>query len=162
MSSVRATEKTGSGCESFRPFAYTSVLLYTHIRKFWGQICMHKSIVGITAFVAAILFSSGAFAAASWEGYGHKLRIKLDGSATKSIWVVGTAAPGWENDKLNGCVRLTNPPRGWMETAFVLKNGSSLKVLAFSSTDCTNGLRRERRMTVPGADGLAFVYMPMF
>lgn len=63
---------------------------------------------------------------------------------------------------LNTCIRARNAPKGWMETSYVLKNGTRVKVIAFTSPDCADGYRRERAMTVPGVDGLDFVYLPLF
>lgn len=117
-----------------------------------------RIVVAVAGF--AIATSAWAFHG-PWYGWGHKLKIRLDGSATKSIWVAGTAADGLPAPTLNSCIQLSNAQKGWREVSYVLANGSFVKVLAFSDSYCTH-LRRERSMKVPGADGLDFVYLPLY
>ena len=127
-----------------------------HVMRFFRSVAM-------VAALATLGISTSATAAASWNGIGHKLKVKLDGPATKSIWVAGTPAPGYEGFAAwNSCIVLSNAPTGWMDFAHVAKNGTFLKVIAFESRDCTNGYRREKGMTVPGNDGLDFVWLALF
>jgi hypothetical protein len=123
---------------------------------------LHTSIL-VTALPAAMTSALPTAAQTlSWAGVGNKLRISMDGAAAEAIWVSGTKLPGFENSTLGTRVALRNVPNGWMETAYVLKNNTPVKVIAFSNASCTNGLRRERRMTVPDADGLSFANFRLY
>ncbi|SDB84175.1 hypothetical protein [Acinetobacter boissieri] len=90
----------------------------------------------------------------------HKLRIKTDGAATKSLYLVGKDQLGNLNNGF--CIQNLNLKPGWFETPFILQDGSTYSVLGFSSRDCTAGLRKTIRDKVPTNDGLRYVWVPLF
>jgi len=114
----------------------------------------------ITLFIMFCCLASGAWAN-RWWGSAHQLYIKMDGPATKSFMVVGSLAEAYPNSTIGTCIT-KRAPNGWMPTGYVLKNGSRVKVLAFSSPDCTAGLRREKLGTVPKEDGLDYYWFKLF
>jgi len=116
-----------------------------------------KTLKGATKIAAALAFTTAAGSAMA----DHRLMIKLDGPATQSLFIVGDA---YSNDIGNGrCI--TKPwngfPRGWYSTPYVLADRSRVKVIAFTSGNCTAGYRREQQMRVP-EDGLTNVYVTLF
>jgi hypothetical protein len=118
-----------------------------------------KAFKGVIQIAAALAFVTAAGSAMA----GHTLQIKLDGSASNSLFVVGDSE--WGQPIGSGfCV--TAPaggfPRGWFPTAYRLRDGSNVKVIAFASGNCTNGYRRDKQMTVPRNDHLQNVYLNLF
>ena len=115
---------------------------------------------GAMRIAAALAFTTTAGSAMAW----HQLLIKLDGPATKSIFLVGD--PQFGGPLQNGfCIRPspgTRFPRGWYDTNYTLKDRSRVKALAYSSTDCRSGFRREKQMMVPGNDKLGHVYLNLY
>lgn len=118
--------------------------------------------IAIVSALAILGISTAAMSAASWNGVGHKLKIKLDGPATKAVWITGTPASGFTNAAWGSCIVLSNAPNGWADFAHVAKDGTFVKVLAFANSTCTNDIRREKGMTVPGNDGNDFVWIALF
>jgi|GEM_PF-3539828 len=121
-----------------------------------------KTFKRATKIAAALAFTTAAGSAMA----DHTLQIKLDGAATKSLFIVGDpviSSFDWVRNgfcipqKWNGYF-----PRGWFNTGYVLRDGSRVKVIAFGSDNCTNGFRREMQMAVPINDGLKNVYLILY
>lgn len=107
-----------------------------------------------------VLFSLLLILTATSSYADHQLRIKTDGSATKSLYIVGKDQLGNLN---NGkCFENLNLKPGWFETPFILQDGSIYSVLGFSSPNCTAGLRKTIRDRVPSNDGLKYLCVPLF
>jgi len=112
-----------------------------------------------TLSAALALFGAATSASAA----DHLLQIKLDGPATQSILVIGRQVYSSNSD--NGqCFRAPyyGFPRGWWSPNVRFWGGTPLQVIAFTSKDCSYGYRRDRKIIVPGADGLSNVYVPLF
>lgn len=106
------------------------------------------------ALIFALLFTSTASFAA-----GHILQIKTDGPATKSLYLVGRDQLGAiANGK---CIENLKLKPGWFSTAYKLNDGSNYSVLAFSSPNCTSGLRKSKKGVVP-SDNLTYFWLPLF
>lgn len=117
-----------------------------------------KAFKGAIQIAAALAFVTAAGSAMA----AHKLQIKLDGTASKSLFVIGDSESR-QNIGNGFCV--TTPaggfPRGWYATPYLLRDGSNVKVIAFASENCTWGYRRDKQMTVP-RDRLQNVYLTLF
>jgi hypothetical protein len=108
---------------------------------------------------ALIGLSMGSAQAQAFKGKGHQLKINFsDTRSIKSYWVAGNALSGYPQGTLNTCLKFS-PKRGWNDTNYVLRNGSFVKIIAFSSGTCTDGRLFEKGARVPGSDGLTYFWM---
>jgi hypothetical protein len=104
----------------------------------------------------------GAFGVNSWAradtGY-HYLVVQLK-NPVESLWIVGpnvvSIPRGEEFDANKGfCVR--GPlGAGPLTTPYRLQNLGRVKVISFSSRDCSGGAKMEKSAQVPGEDGTPY------
>lgn len=111
-----------------------------------------------TVFSSLLLMLTAISATSSYAD--HQLRIKTDGSATKSLYLVGKDQLRNLNNGL--CLENLNLKPGWFTTPYKLQDGSIYSVLGFSSPNCTAGLRKTIRDRVPTDDGRTYLWVPLF
>ena len=114
---------------------------------------MNQSILRKVLTVGIILLLAAGGARAD----SHFVTVKVTPNIIHSIFVVGTAG----NSPITATPRSAiyplqwfPPSNGWVKTGYPAFNGTRLKVITFTSPDCTIGATAERLLTVPYNDGL--------